>query len=85
MGNDCSEDEREFRYATFHQAIYAIENDIKKELLSTDISAKKYIPFGLVNKGICQKYRFLLNTNFDKNAARKQVMNYKDLVKKKSR
>ena len=82
MDNECNEDEREFRYATFHQAIYAIENDIKKELLSTDISAKKYIPFGLVNKGICQKYRFLLNTNFDKNAARKQVMNYKDLVKK---
>ena len=82
MGNECSEDEREFRYQTLHQAIYAIENDIKKELFSSDISKKKYIPFGLINKGICHKYRFLLNENFDTNAARAKVFNYKDLVKK---
>ena len=29
MGSECSADEREFRYLLFHQAIYAIENDIK--------------------------------------------------------
>ena len=82
MGNECSEDEREFRYQTLHQAIYVIENDIKKELLNTDISTKKYIPFCLVDKGICYKYRFLLNENFDRNAAREKVFNYKDLIKK---
>ena len=32
MGSECSEDEREFRYLTFHQSIYAIDKDIKKEL-----------------------------------------------------
>ena len=40
MGNKCNEDERVFRYETFHQAIYIIENDIKKELLNTDMSKK---------------------------------------------
>ena len=81
MGNECNEDERVFRYETFHQALYALENDIKKELLNTDMSKKKYIPFGLINKRICDKYPFLLNKNFDRNVARKQEFNYKDLVK----
>ena len=70
MGNECSEDEREFRYQTFHQAIYTIETDIKNDLLNYDISKKKYMPFGLVNKGICKKYTFLLEENFNKKEAR---------------
>ena len=82
MGSDCPAYEREFRYMSFHQAIYAIENDIKKELYNTDISKKKYQPFGLVNQGLCKKYKFLLNENFDRNEAIKKVFDYKDLVKK---
>ena len=81
MDNECNEDERVFRFETFHQAIYTIENDINKELLNSDMSKKNYIPFSLINKGICDKYPFLLNKNFDRNVARKQEFNYKDLVK----
>ena len=76
MGSECSEDEREFRYLTFHQAIYAIDTDIKKELNSTNIANKKYILFGLVNQGIFKKYKFLSNENFDKNEARKTKFDY---------
>ena len=36
MGSECSENEREFRYRIFHEAIYAIENDIKKDLNNTN-------------------------------------------------
>ena len=82
MGSDFSTNEREFRYMSFHQAIYAIENDIKKELYSQDIPKKTYYTFGLVNQGLCKKYKFLLNPNFDKNEALKKVFNYNDLVKK---
>ena len=82
MGSECPAYERETRYMSFHQAIYAIENDIKKELYNTDISKKKYQPFGLVNQGLCKKYKFLLNENFDRNEAIKKVFDYKDLVKK---
>ena len=40
MGNECNEDEREFRYKTFHQAIFAIEKDIENELCNFDLSKK---------------------------------------------
>ena len=76
MGSECSADEREIRYMSFHQAIYAIEKDIKKELYNTDLTNKKYMPFGLVNQGLCEKYKFLLNPNFDRNEALKKVFNY---------
>ena len=82
MGSDCTPDEREFRYETFHQAIFDIEKDIKKELNNTNIKNKKYSPFALVNQGICKKYKFLLKEIFDKNEARKAKFNYKDLLKK---
>ena len=82
MGNDCSPDEREFRYSAFHQSIYAIENDIKKELYNQDLSNKKYMPFGLINQGLCKKYDFLLNENFDKNEAKNNILDYNDLAKK---
>ena len=82
MGSNCSADEREFRYLTFHQAIYAIDNDIKKEISNTDISNKKYLLFGLVNQGLFKKYKFLSNENFDKNEARKTKFDYKDLIQK---
>lgn len=65
MRNECNADEREFKYMTFHQSIYAIENDIKEDLHSQDISKKTYHPLGLINQGICKKYKFLLNENFD--------------------
>ena len=82
MGSECSEDEREFRYLTFHQAIYAIDKDIKKELNSTNRANKKFILFGLVNQGIFKKYKFLSNENFDKNEARKTKFDYKYLIEK---
>ena len=82
MGSECSADERETRYMSFHQAIYAIENDIKKEIDNPDLTNKKYMPFGLVNQGLCKKYKFLLNPNFDKDEARNTQFDYKDLVKK---
>ena len=82
MGNDCSSDDRVFRYELFHQSIYAIENDIKKELFNQDLSDKKYMPFGLINQGLCKKYKFLLNKNFDKNEAGNKILNYSDLKKK---
>ena len=81
MGNECNEDDREWRYQTFHKAIFVIENDIKNDLFNPDLSKKKYLPFALVNKGICQKYKFLSNENFDRNEARKKEFNYKHLIK----
>ena len=61
MGNECSQEEREFRYCTFHDALITIDNDIKKEMKNTNISTKKYIPYGLLSKNICKKYPFLIN------------------------
>ena len=82
MGYDCSLDERLIRYGAFHQSIYAIENDIKKELYNQDLSNKKYMPFGLINQGLCKKYKFLLNEQFDKNEAKNKILDYNDLAKK---
>ena len=82
MGSDCSRDEREIRYSAFHQAIYAIDSDIKKELNNPDISTKKYLFYGLINQGLCQKYKFLLNPIYNKNEALKSIFNYNDLIKK---
>ena len=42
MGSECTLDDREFRYRTFHQAIYDIEKEIKKELNSNNMKNKKY-------------------------------------------
>ena len=82
MGNECSPDEREFRYKTLYEALHAIDNDIKRELKNTNIQSKKYISYGLLNKGICKKYPFLLNKTFDSKTARNKIFNYKDLLKK---
>ena len=82
MGSDCSDDERDFKYQAFHQSIYAIENDIKKELYNQDISKKKYLPFGLINQRLCKNYTFLLNEIYNQNEARTKVFNYNDLLKK---
>ena len=82
MGSECSPDERETRYMSFHQAIYAIENDIKKEIDNPNLTNKKYMPFGLVNQGLCKKYKFLLNENFNKDEARNTQFDYKGLVGK---
>ena len=81
MGNECSQEEREFRYCTFHDALITIDNDIKKEMKNTNISTKKYIPYGLLSKNICTKYPFLINKNFDSQTSRKKIFDYKDLIK----
>ena len=84
MGSECTLDEREFRYRTFHQAIYDIEKEIKKELNSNNMKNKKYSPFALVNQGICNKYKFLLKDK-DQKEARVTIFNYNDLIKKNVR
>ena len=85
MGSECTPDEREFRYRTFHQAIYDIEKEIKKELNSKNMKNKNYSPFALVNQGICNKYKFLLKEEFDQKEARVTIFNYNDLIKKNVR
>ena len=82
MGSECTPDEREFRYRTFHQAIHDIDKGITKELNNPNMKNKKYSPFALINQGICNKYKFLLKEEFDQNEARKTIFNYKDLIKK---
>ena len=82
MGSECSSDEREFRYSLFHESLFAIDKDIKKELDNQDISKKKYSPFGLINHSLCEKYKFLFKENLNKNEARNRIFEYKDLVKK---
>ena len=82
MGSECSDDNRVERYKEFHNALHIIDKDIKNDLFVSDLSKKKYMPFGLVNKALCKKYKFLGNENFDRNEARTKVFNYKDLVKK---
>ena len=82
MGSECTPDEREFRYLTFYQAIHDIEKDIKKELKNPDMKDKKYSSYALVSQAICNKHKFLLKNEFDKNEARKEVLNYNDLIEK---
>jgi len=82
MGSECSSDEREFRYSLFHQSLFAIDKDIKKDLDNQNITKKKFLPFGLINHSLCEKYKFLLNEKFDKNEARNNIFEYKDLFKK---
>ena len=82
MGSDCSPEERELRFQSLHQAIYAIENDIKKEIENSDLTNKKYMSFGLINQGLCRECKFLLNENFDKDEAKNTIFDYKYLIKK---
>ena len=84
MGNECSADERESRYKELHNALHIIDKDIMKDLFNSDVSSKKYMPFGLVNKGLCKKYKFLGNEVFDRNEARNKIFDYKDLIKRLS-
>ena len=53
-----------------------------KDLMNSDISKKKYMLFGLVNKGLLKKYKFLSKEVFDGNEARNKIFDYKDLSKK---
>ena len=82
MGSECTPDEREFRYLTFYQAIHDIEKDIKKELKNPDMKDKKYSSYALVSQAICNKHKFLLKNEFDKNEARKEVLDYNNLIEK---
>ena len=82
MGSDCSPSEREFRYRALYDAIHSAEKDIIKAIKNDNIKDKKYCPYGLINKGICKKYPFLLNKTFDSNVTKNKIFNYKDLIKK---
>ena len=76
MGSECSPDEREFRYKALYDAIHSIDNEIKNELKSNNIQSKKYCSYGLLNKGLCRKYPFLLNKNFDSKTVRNKIFDY---------
>ena len=80
MGNEISSIERETRYREFHNALHIIDKDIMKDLMNSDISKKKYMLFGLVNKGLLKKYKFLSKEEFDGNEARNKIFDYKDLA-----
>ena len=82
MGNEISSTERETRYREFHNALHIIDKDIMKDLMNSDISKKKYMLFGLVNKGLLKKYKFLSKEVFDGNEARNKIFDYKDLAEK---
>ncbi len=82
MGNEISPDEREISYREFYNALHIIDKDIMRDLMNSDISKKKYMLFGLVNKGLLKKYKFLSKEVFDGNEARNKIFDYKDLSKK---
>ena len=84
MGNEIQDDERESRYKELHNALHIIDKDIMKDLFNSDVSKKQYIPFGLVNKNLCKKYKFLGNEVFDRNEARNKIFDYKDLINRLS-
>ena len=83
MGNEIKDDERESRNKELHNALHIIDKDIMKDLFNSDVSKKQYMSFGLVNKDLCKKYKFLGNEVFDRNEARNKIFDYKDLIKKK--
>ena len=76
MGNEISSDERETRYREFHNALHIIDKDIMKDLMNSDISKKKIMLFGLVNKSLFKKYKFLSKEVFDGNEARNKIFDY---------
>ena len=59
MGNECNSEERVIRYKAFHDSIYTIEKNIKKELINKDTTKKKYI-----NNKFIKKKKNKKNTNF---------------------
>ena len=81
MGNECNSEERVIRYKAFHDSIYTIEKNIKKELINKDTTKKKYITYGLISQKLCKKYQFLLRSTFDEYEVKNLVFNYKYLSK----
>ena len=65
MGNDEEPAVREYKYRELYNGIYCIENDILQDLLNNDYNKKRYKTFGLINKGLCKKYPYLLKNSFD--------------------
>ena len=80
MGSECQKEEREIRYRTFYDSIYVIEKEIKAEMNNHDITKKKYSPFGLINQGLCKKYPFLLDEEFNSKVAKNKIFDYNDLI-----
>ena len=72
MGNDEDPADREYKYRELYNGIYCIENDILQDLLVIDYNKKRYKTFGLINKGLCKKYPYLLKNSFDY----KETLNY---------
>ena len=79
MGNECNSEERVIRYKAFHDSIYTIEKNIKKELINKDTTKKNYITYGLISQKLCKKYQFLLRSTFDEYEVKNLVFNYKYL------
>ena len=79
MGNDLPTEERECNYRELYNGIYSIEKDILNELKKPYSHNKSYIIYGLINKGLCQKYPYLLKEKFDYNLTLNYNFDYKDL------
>ena len=79
MGNDLPTEERECNYRELYNGIYSIEKDILNELKKPYSQNKSYIIYGLINKGLCQKYPYLLKEKFDYNLTLNYNFDYKDL------
>ena len=78
MGNNESHEEREYKYRELYNGIYIIENDILQDL-NNYYKNKEYKTYGLINKDLCKKYPYLLNSTFDYNATKGYNFKNKDL------
>ena len=80
MGNCSNEDDRQMKYKELYNGIYSIEKDILDELEGKDFQKKTYKTFGLINKGLCEKYPYLLKDYFDYNETLNYKFNNKDFL-----
>ena len=79
MGNDDKPQDREYKFRELYNGIYSIEKDILHDLSDNNYKNKKYKTFGLINKGLCKKYPYLLKNSFDYKETINYNFNNKDL------
>ena len=80
MGNDDKPQDREYKFRELYNGIYSIEKDILHDLSDNNYKNKKYKTFGLINKGLCKKYPYLLKNSFDYKETINYNFNNKDLL-----
>ena len=79
MGNHLTPENRECNYRELYNGIYTIEKDILTELCNQNFGSKTYKTYGLINKGLCKKYPYLLKDKFDYNLTLNYNFSDKDL------